>query len=40
LVTTFYLLRKLAARIFRVSILLSGKEPSWGEIIKLMRESN
>lgn len=40
LVTTFYLLRKLAARIFRVSILLSGKEPSWGEIVKLMRESN
>jgi ABC-2 type transport system permease protein len=39
LVATFYLLRKLAAKIFRVSILISGKEPSWGEIFKLSKES-
>jgi ABC-2 type transport system permease protein len=38
LAATFYLLRKLAARIFRVSILISGKEPTWREIIKLARE--
>lgn len=39
LAATFYLLRKLAAKIFHVSILISGKEPSWSEIIKLTRES-
>ena len=39
LTTTFYLLRKLAAKIFRVSILISGKEPTWNEIIKLAKES-
>ena len=39
LVATFYLLRKLAAKIFRVSILISGKEPSWSEIFKLSKES-
>lgn len=33
----FYLLRKLAARIFRVTILIGGKEPTWGEVIRLMR---
>jgi len=37
LVLTFYLLRKLAAKIFRVSVLMSGKEPSWGEIIRLVK---
>ncbi|MHC1776086.1 MAG: ABC transporter permease [Lentimicrobium sp.] len=37
LVLTFYLLRKLAAKIFRVSVLMSGKEPSWGEVFKLIR---
>ena len=39
LVVTFYFLRKLAAKIFRVSILLSGKEPSWNEIFKRTKES-
>jgi len=34
----FYLVRKLAATIFRVSILISGKEPTWAEVIKLARE--
>jgi ABC-2 type transport system permease protein len=38
LVVTFYLLRKLAAKIFRVSILISGKEPSWNQIFKLLIE--
>lgn len=39
LTATFILLRKLAAKIFRVSILISGKEPTWNEILKLSRES-
>lgn len=39
LTVTFYLLRKLAAKIFRVSILISGKEPTWGEIIRLAKEA-
>ncbi len=39
LVATFYLLRKLAAKIFRVSILLSGKEPTWSEIFKMLKKS-
>lgn len=39
LVATFYLLRKLAAKIFRVSILTSGKEPSWSEVFKLIRKA-
>jgi ABC-2 type transport system permease protein len=39
LTAAFYLLRKLAAKIFRVSILMSGKEPTWGEIIKLAKEA-
>jgi ABC-2 type transport system permease protein len=37
LMLTFYLLRKLAAKIFRVSILMSGKEPSWNEIFRLVK---
>lgn len=39
LFATFYLLRKLAAKIFRVSILMGGKEPSWSEIFKLLKEA-
>lgn len=39
LTTTFYLLRRLAAKIFRVSVLISGKEPSWAEVYKMIRES-
>lgn len=39
LVATFYFLRRLAAKIFRVSILINGKEPSWSEIFKLLKES-
>lgn len=38
LTATVYLMRKLAATIFRVSILISGKEPSWSEVYKMMRE--
>lgn len=37
LVLTFYSLRKLAAKIFRVSILMTGKEPSWTEVYKFMK---
>jgi ABC-2 type transport system permease protein len=36
---SFYLLRKLAAKIFHVSVLISGKEPTWREVIKLSREN-
>jgi len=39
LIATFYVLRKLAAKIFRVSILISGKEPSWSQVFQLMKES-
>jgi ABC-2 type transport system permease protein len=39
LAATFYSARKLAAKIFRVSILINGKEPSWSEIFKLLKES-
>jgi ABC-2 type transport system permease protein len=35
---TFYYLRKLAAKIFRVSILITGKEPSWSEVYRLSRQ--
>jgi ABC-2 type transport system permease protein len=37
LVLTFYILRKLAAKIFHISILISGKEPGFKEIIKLSK---
>ena len=39
LVLTFYYLRKLAAKIFRVSILISGKEPSFREVYKLSKQA-
>lgn len=39
LVLTFIGLRILAAKIFRISILISGKEPSWREIFKMIKES-
>jgi len=39
LAATFYLLRKLAAKIFHVSVLISGKEPTWREVFKLAREN-
>jgi ABC-2 type transport system permease protein len=38
LLLTFYFLRILAAKIFRVSILITGKEPSWREIFKLIKQ--
>jgi ABC-2 type transport system permease protein len=38
LIGTFYFFRKLAAKIFHVSVLISGKEPSWREIIQLSRD--
>jgi ABC-2 type transport system permease protein len=34
LILAFYFLRKIAAKIFRVSILMTGKEPSWSEVYK------
>lgn len=37
LALTFYFLRKIAAKIFRVSILMTGKEPSWTEVYKFMK---
>ncbi|MEE4247581.1 MAG: ABC transporter permease, partial [Kangiellaceae bacterium] len=37
LALTFYVLRKLAAKIFRVSILMTGKEPSWKEVFQFMK---
>jgi len=37
LVLTFYFLRKLAAKIFRVSILITGKEPTFSEVYKLSK---
>jgi ABC-2 type transport system permease protein len=39
LTAAFYYLRKLAAKIFRVSILITGKEPTWKEVFKLAKES-
>lgn len=39
LVLTFYFLRKLAAKIFRVSILITGKEPTFGEVYKLTKQA-
>ena len=39
LLLTFYFLRKLAAKIFRVSILITGKEPTWSEVYKLSRQT-
>jgi ABC-2 type transport system permease protein len=38
IISTWYL-RKAAGRIFSLSILMYGKEPSWGEISKWFRES-
>jgi ABC-2 type transport system permease protein len=38
LILTFYFLRKLAAKIFRVSILITGKEPTFSEVYKLSKE--
>lgn len=38
LLATFYTFRKVAAKVFRVSILMSGKEPTWGEVWKMTRE--
>lgn len=37
LLLTFYYLRKLAAKIFRVSILMTGKEPSWSDVYKFLK---
>lgn len=37
LILTFYVLRKIAAKIFRVSILMTGKEPSWKEVYQFLK---
>lgn len=37
LALTFYSIRKIAAKIFRVSILMTGKEPNWTEVYKFMK---
>ena len=39
LLLTFYFLRKLAAKIFRVSILITGKEPTFREVYKLLKQA-
>ena len=39
LVLTFYFLRRLAAKIFRVSILITGKEPTFREVYKLSKQA-
>ncbi|WP_257667937.1 ABC transporter permease [Parapedobacter tibetensis] len=39
MVLTFYFLRKLAAKIFRVSILITGKEPTFSEVYKLSKQA-
>jgi ABC-2 type transport system permease protein len=39
LVLTFYFFRKLAAKIFRTSILITGKEPTWSEIAEIVYKS-
>jgi len=39
LIVTFYFLRKLAAKIFRVSILITGKEPTFSEVYKLSKQA-
>jgi ABC-2 type transport system permease protein len=39
LLLTFYFLRKLAAKIFRVSILITGKEPTFSEVYKLSKQA-
>ena len=38
LVGSVWLFRRAAAKVFRVSMLLYGKEPSWGEVIRWARE--
>lgn len=38
LVLTFWFLRRLAAGIFRISILITGKEPTFREIYKLSKQ--
>jgi ABC-2 type transport system permease protein len=39
LALTFYFLRRLAAKIFRVSILITGKEPTFSEVYKLSKQA-
>ncbi len=39
LVCSFYLLRILAAKVFRVTILISGKEPTFREVFRLARQA-
>lgn len=34
---TFYFLRKIAAKIFRVSILMTGKEPTWADVYAFIK---
>jgi ABC-2 type transport system permease protein len=34
---TFYFLRKIAAKIFRVSILMTGKEPTWTDVYAFIK---
>ena len=38
LIATFYLFRKLAAKIFRISILVTGKELTWSEVVRNIRD--
>ncbi len=39
LCVTFYFLRKLAAKIFRVTILINGKEPTFAEVYAMSKQA-
>ncbi|TCO09841.1 ABC transporter permease [Natronoflexus pectinivorans] len=39
LALAFYYIRKLAARIFHVSILINGNEPTWKDVFRMLKES-
>ncbi len=39
LMVTFYFLRKLAAKIFRVTILINGKEPTFSEVYAMSKKA-
>ncbi len=39
LIGAIFLLRRFAGRVFRLGMLMYGKEPSWGEVRRWMRET-
>jgi ABC-2 type transport system permease protein len=40
LLTCLWWMRRFASRVFRAGMFLYGKEPSWGEILRWMRNAN